>query len=562
MKAAAEHQDFYSRQLEAFRDISSATASNMDLVAVMQKILWSLTWLFRARACLLFLMDESDKLQLDSYCGYADFIPDSPPLEPDDGVAGILNDGRPGIVGCGEPSGVFSPIADAEGCWAILLPLYIRNGPLGLLVVVSSERRQLEAYDDTVMVALAAQVTIAIENNQLYDNMERRINELTTLVRIVASIASTLDLKFVLDTIVELSAHVMNGVLCSIRLIDSKTGRLKILSSLGLPEGMLRKYEYGEIGSGLSGAVVLEKRPIIVPEVRDDRRFTALDVAEACDLRSYLGVPLISRGKVIGVLGIYSNYKRRFSETEVRLFWSFADQAAIAVNNARLFDQVQNYSRQLKLVMNEVHHRVKNNLQAVADLLSLERLQSPDSTCREQLGDSINRVKSIAVVHDLLSHKDVERTDIKGISRRIMDIAGDMLDPGKSVDFVVEGDAIYLRSKQATSLALVLNELLVNSVKHAFADRSQGRVDVRLEEREKRIRVTVSDDGRGLPEDFDIKQHSHLGLQIVSNLVERDLHGRLEYGNDGGAVWSFDFLKDEKEEEDGFNANEIESSHC
>ncbi|MDD3925930.1 MAG: GAF domain-containing protein [bacterium] len=548
-----------TRQTSALSDISGAINSMMTLEAIMQKILWSITSLFEARACLVFLFDEGEELRLDSYCGYTvDNVPEAP-IKRGEAVTAALATGSPQLAGREEAPEIFDLISYPDGCSAVLLPLAIKNRPTGLMAIILPLDRPVGADDKTLMVTFATQVTIAIENNQLYDSMEHRINELTTLVRVVASIASTLDLKFVLDTIVQLAAHVMNGVLCSIRLIDEDSGALKIFSSLGMSADLSRVYGDRSSGEALSISVIEDGRPVIVPDVAADPRLTAQRPDDCHGLRSYLGVPLICRGETIGVLEIYCRHKKQFSEAEVRLFWAFADQAAIAVHNARLFDQVQNYSRQLSVIMQEVHHRVKNNLQAVADLLSLEMLQVAGRPSHEVLRNSINRVKSIAAVHDLLSHEDVELTDIKDIAQRIVDIAGDMADPGRTIRFSVIGDRVFLRSKQATSLALVLNELLINAIKHAFDGREEGRVEVDMREDDKAVSLVVKDDGRGVPEGFKLDSHSNLGLQIVRNLVERDLRGSLTYYNDQGAVWCIRFVKDLKEEK--FAVYGTESSH-
>ncbi len=545
-----------NQQIAALSDVSGAINSLMVLEAVMQKILWSITSIFEARACLLFLFDEREELRLDSYCGYTvKDLPDEP-IKRGQAVTTVLATGNPQSAGYEEAPEIFELISYPDNCLAVLLPLAIKNRPAGIMAVVLPFDHPLTMDDRALMMTFATQVAIAIENNQLYDSMEHRINELTTLVRVVASIASTLDLKFVLDTIVQLAAHVMNGALCSIRLIDEESGTLKIFSSLGMSENLSGEYGDRSKGEALSISVIEDGRPVIIPDVAIDFRLTAHGKADNHGLHSYLGVPLICQGETIGVLEIYCRYRKQFNEAEVRLFWAFADQAAIAVHNARLFDQVQNYSRQLSVIMQEVHHRVKNNLQAVADLLSLEMLQTAGRSSHEILHNSINRIKSIAAVHDLLSHEDVELTDMKHISQRIMDIVEDMVDSGKKVCFSITGSRIFLRSKQATYLALVLNELLVNTIKHAFEGKEKGRVSVEMSEEERFVSLVVRDDGKGIPEGFDIDSHSHLGLQIVRNLVERDLHGTLAYHNDQGAVWNIRFAKDMKEDKFAVYGNE------
>ena len=119
-----------------------------------------------------------------------------------------------------------------------------------------------------------------------------------------------------------------------------------------------------------------------------------------------------------------------------------------------------------------MHHRIKNNLQTVADLLSLEMSASPSPVARKSLRDSVGRIKSIAAVHELLSLEQLRLTDITALARQVCDISlKHFVRPDRRIVAEITGPPIYLPSKQATALALIINELVSNALEHAFPDR-------------------------------------------------------------------------------------------
>jgi two-component sensor histidine kinase len=201
-------------------------------------------------------------------------------------------------------------------------------------------------------------------------------------------------------------------------------------------------------------------------------------------------------------------------------------------------------NEQLRTLLQEMHHRIKNNLQTLADLLYLEGLKAGSEDAARSLRDSLARVKSIATVHRLLSLDHIEATDARGLAEAIAaSVCRDLVTPGTRVDVRVEGASVLLPSKQATSLALVLGELLTNAIEHAFPDRREGQVAVTLAERDGEVIVTVRDNGVGLPPGLDPQRADSLGLSIVRTLVSRDLRGRLRMWHDGGAVAEVEFRR-------------------
>jgi two-component sensor histidine kinase len=269
---------------------------------------------------------------------------------------------------------------------------------------------------------------------------------------------------------------------------------------------------------GINGLVVRERRPITVADVRADPRFPFREAAAREGLVSMLAVPLIVRERVIGVMNAFTTEPRTFTDAEIGLFSTLANQTALAIENAQLVTNAA--------VVREMHHRVRNNLQQVAMLLRLQAGQGGDPG--GHLATAVNRIQSIAAVHDALAHEGYRMVNVKDVAERLVRLgAQSLVAPGLKLEVAVDGEGLSLPSRAATSLALVVNELLANALEHAFAGRTTGRIHIHFSHQGERVIIDVVDDGIGLPVGFD--PAASLGLQIVHALVQDDLRGTLEF---------------------------------
>ncbi len=178
----------------------------------------------------------------------------------------------------------------------------------------------------------------------------------------------------------------------------------------------------------------------------------------------------------------------------------------------------------------EIHHRVKNNLQTVAALLRLQarRLHAPEA--RDALEEAVRRVGSIAMVHETLSRMPDEIVDFDDIAGRVAMMVGELSAPEVRVTPTLVGSFGQLPALIATPLALVLTELLQNALQHGLAEpvhAAGGSLQVCAVHEPGSLTVTVSDNGVGLPADFDLDVTTSLGLQIVRTLVLTELDGTL-----------------------------------
>ena len=175
----------------------------------------------------------------------------------------------------------------------------------------------------------------------------------------------------------------------------------------------------------------------------------------------------------------------------------------------------------------EIHHRVKNNLQTVAALLRLQARRIGAGEARSALEEAVRRVGTIAIVHETLSEAVEEAVDFDDVSDRLGRMVTEVSGTGHRVVVGRTGSFGVLASEAATALAMVLTEVLQNAVEHGYDADASGRIVVDAQRGEDALRVVVTDDGRGLPADFDLESSTSLGLSIVRTLVESELGGQL-----------------------------------
>ncbi len=216
--------------------------------------------------------------------------------------------------------------------------------------------------------------------------------------------------------------------------------------------------------------------------------------------------------------------------------WPFAAKTPKAMLRGALImvhDETEEREKAVELhvkttMIKEVHHRVKNNLQTVASILRMQSRRAENPEVQLQLNEAVNRVLAVAVIHEFLSRDDDQAINIRDVCQRIVtQTQRAAVLPDREITLGVQGPAIYLPSQQATACALVANELVLNSLEHAFDGRERGTVLMQLADEGDQVVLEVIDDGVGLLEAADREPSGSLGLTIVRTLVEGDLKGQL-----------------------------------
>jgi PAS domain S-box-containing protein len=192
-------------------------------------------------------------------------------------------------------------------------------------------------------------------------------------------------------------------------------------------------------------------------------------------------------------------------------------------------------------LLHEVHHRVKNNLQVISSLLSMQRNLVEDEHAREAFHQSENRILTMAMIHEFLyQQSNFSSLDLVMYLRRVADhLAASYGKEG--VRCRVTGPPAVLNLKEAIPCGLIVNELVSNCFKHGFPGEARGCIDVHVSREKGHVLVSVADNGAGLPPGFDLSGKKGLGLKVVHTLATRQLHGKLAYFSGQGSRFAFEF---------------------
>jgi two-component sensor histidine kinase len=204
------------------------------------------------------------------------------------------------------------------------------------------------------------------------------------------------------------------------------------------------------------------------------------------------------------------------------------DAVLVLLQNATDAVQKQRELNVKSAIIQEIHHRVKNNLQTIAAILRIQARRAQSDESRHHLSDAVNRILSVAVIHEFLSEDENQPINIRDLCQRIAHqvrrVAGS---PDQEIEIEIKGPNIRLPASQATPVAMVINELVLNAMEHGLSDLSRGAIEIELRDLGDAVQVAIQNSGRSLPPDFDAQQSGSLGLQIVHTLVTDDLKGEL-----------------------------------
>lgn len=219
-------------------------------------------------------------------------------------------------------------------------------------------------------------------------------------------------------------------------------------------------------------------------------------------------------------------------------FFYFRKYKKIVVDLSIKNDLLDESVNEKQTLLQETHHRVKNNLQIIASLLNLQRKYTKDQKLTSALVDGRNRVKSMALIHQLLYQKK----DLKGINVRnyvenlISSLLSSLKANAENIHFTNEVDPLNLHEDTLLAIGLIINELVTNSLKYAFRNNENGQIRISLKKQNTQLILLVSDNGSGMPDDFDINDKSSFGYSLVTSLSKKLAATINILNNDGTTV--------------------------
>jgi two-component system, sensor histidine kinase PdtaS len=457
--------DATARHLRLLTETIAAVNSTLDLEEVLALVASKVAEALEADACFVYLYDQhADELVLRATHGTrVEEMTRRPRLRPGEGITGSAAAERAPIAIAARAHldprfKLFPNLPEDEYESILAVPILARQKLEGALNVRTREPREHSEAEVDLLVAIASQVAQSIQHARLYADAQRRVHELEALAKISEAVSEALYLEESLEAIVK----------TTIAAVDA-TG----------------------------AALVLEDGEIAWPEGR----------AGAYNVR----LPLRWKRRQIGEL--VCDRDTPFSDEDRALLEAIAHHAAVALEHGRAVMR--------GVLAQEIHHRVKNNLQTVASLLRLQA-RAPEVDARRALTDSVNRILAIAAVHEVLTEHREDDVDLAELIERLRAMLVQGLVAGKTVE--AELEPVSLAGDRATALALVFSELFQNALEHGG-----GTVRIELERRGDDVALAVADDGVGLNGSGD-----STGLSIVRALVREELQGTIELTNAPG----------------------------
>ena len=478
--------DRAARHVELLTDTVAAVSSSLDLAEVLERIASRVADAMATDACFVYLYDEATgMLELRATHGTRfDDPAHRPRMRPGEGITGAAAELRHPVMIASQAHldprfRAFPNLPEDEYESILAVPVLARDHLAGALNVRTRRPREFSDDEVALLAAIAGQVGQAIENAKLYERSQRRVAELEALAQISRSMTSSLYLDDVLRDISESTCRALRALECAVVL-------------------------EGDEGPAVAYAPPGDRNQAGLIELAARAPFTSETAAAE---------PLFWKQRRIGALVVRSD-PRTWAPEELSLLATVAHQGAAAVESAR--------SALRGLLAQEIHHRVKNNLQTVASLLRLQLGAAGGPAAEKALRESVNRICSIAEVHDLLTSSGADGVDCAGLIERLQAMLGTGL-AGRPVRASLQ--PVPLRGDQATALALVFCELFSNAVEHGA-----GPIGVELCRDGAGIVLTVTDGGPGpAPGTTD-----GLGLTIARTLVRDQLAGALDLRSDGG----------------------------
>jgi two-component system, sensor histidine kinase PdtaS len=457
--------DIRERHLRLLTETIAAVNSTLDLEEVLGLVAQKVADALGTEACFVYLYDErSDELVLRATHGTTvEEMTKRPRMRTGEGITGTAAAERAPVM---IPSQAhldprfkqFANLPEDEYQSILAVPILAREHLAGALNVRTLEPREFTRDEIDLLVAIADQVAQTIQHAQLYAQAQQRVAELEALAKISEAVSESLYLEESLEAIVNTTMEAVGA-----------TG----------------------------AALVLEDGKIAWPEGR----------AGAYNVR----LPLRWKRRQIGEL--VCDRDTPFTGDEQALLASIAHHAAVALEHGRAVMR--------GVLAQEIHHRVKNNLQTVASLLRLQAY-SNDVDPRKALEDSVNRILAIAAVHEVLTEQRDEVVELRELLERLQSMLVQGLGGAKKVHAKLE--PVSLAGNRATALALVFSELLQNALEHGGE-----AVEIELVQGNGEVVLAIADDGVGID-----GEAAGTGLSIVRALVREELQGRLELTSNRG----------------------------
>ncbi|MBN2461859.1 MAG: transporter substrate-binding domain-containing protein [Candidatus Cloacimonetes bacterium] len=350
--------------------------------------------------------------------------------------------------------------------------------------------------------------------------------------------------------IVQQTQQILHGTCSLFNKLDNKEHSLYVWAISDRPDDLTER----DIPEGhicYEATIKGKNKTIIIPDL-DKTRYVETDPnVRKYKLKSYLGHPVHLQGKPVGSLCIVDSKPRNFSEIEVKIITTLAKAVSIEEERKMVAAKIRDSLEEKEILLKEIHHRVKNNMQIISSLLKLQARKITDKYSQELFQDSYQRVKSMALIHEkLYASSDLMKIDFSSyISNLTENILKNFSMGIHKIKMHTDIKDLFLDINTAIPCGLIINELVMNSVKYAFTGRKEGNINISMQKGNNNIiSLVVKDDGLGIPAGVNLKEPETLGLQLIQALSSQ-LRGNFSITGKNGTAFTLKFSekKDKKE---------------
>ncbi len=434
----------------------------------------------------------------------------------------------------------------------LVLPLISRGRCIGALAMHRSAEGPVGGGDIAILQTMADHLAVAIENARLFKaaqqelaarrraeaSLLRRNRKLNLLNRANRTFIATLDTQHLLHNILLEVKHLLDVEAASIWLVEEERGEIVCREAYGPYKNIVNGWRL-KIGQGFVGWVVQHRQTLLTGDASSDpRHYPGID-ALTRTMHSALTVPLQVQQRVIGALQVLDHLPHRFDQDDRTLLESIAITVAMALENSRLYEQAREDAMTKSILLREVNHRVKNNLMAIIGLIYAEERharESDQAVLHEALQNIIQRLQGLATVQSLLSAANWKPLLLSDLIRQIAQSTLRTIPRDQIVTLRISRSEALVTPDQAHNLSLIINEIMMNTIRHALQGRTSVSVNFTITADEETIAIRYQDSGEGFDEKLLQERRFNVGLELVHSLVRRSLKGEIELYNDNGAV--------------------------
>jgi two-component sensor histidine kinase len=355
--------------------------------------------------------------------------------------------------------------------------------------------------------------------------LQQRIRQQEILAELGVVALQGKPFRELLNETVRLTAEGMNAEFCKMLEYIPGGNRLLVRAGVGWHEGIVGKATVGVDLESPSGFALRTGRPVISNHLENEQRFRTPELLVEHGIRRAMNVILQGDGSPYGVLEVDSRSEGEFSQHDVAFLQGAANILGMAIEQQQYQRKLQAALDRHQVLLREVNHRVKNSLQVVSSMLHLQANAAGDQDLRETLNDAASRVNAVGRAYERLAYTaDYENIDLIEYLRQIINDLEPTVVPCK-IQFDAP-EAIQFAADRAILVGLIVNELVSNAGKYAYPDRTGGSIWVRVQTEDDAIRISVRDEGVGLPLGFDPAASKRLGARLV-NALSKQLGGEL-----------------------------------